>query len=494
QREFTQKKTFTSWINSILAKHTPPYVISDLYTDIQQGHLLLDLLEVLSGQHLPREKGFNTFQCRSNIENALTFLKSRSLKLINIHVADLIEGKPSIVLGLIWTIIFHFHIEELARTLACTYNQPSLDCSSAVDSSQKTSRSAKKSAKIKERWKMSATKALLLWAKEQCSLHGSVSVTDFKSSWRTGLAFLAIIQTMRPGLVDLEKAKARSNKENLKEAFRIAELELNIPRLLEPEDVDIMNPDEKSIMTYVAQFLQYSKNLPESEEDMQEKVREAMGWLAAQEKKLAKLVVETENETYYQKCKEMMSFMETFNQEKNPFLPVLSSKRSEAELSEGQQQMREEWDKVISQINEWKTKLDQMLPSPLDSIEAWLQEVERLQAEDLPDLQDPFKAMFVFREAIVMFKGLMDCFDSHLDTLQSFKNEDEKNMPLVLPEKLEEMKRRLFSNIRLTNSSTFLEYHYGLCSAIANEVMLKLNIWDVKYGAKESVESLLENW
>ncbi|XP_071413447.1 nesprin-2 isoform X2 [Pithys albifrons albifrons] len=493
QREFTQKKTFTSWINSILAKHTPPSVISDLYTDIQQGHLLLDLLEVLSGQHLPREKGFNTFQCRSNIENALTFLKSRSLKLINIHVADIIEGKPSIVLGLIWTIIFHFHIEELARTLACTYNQPSLDCSSAVDSSPKTSRSAKKSAKIKERWKMSATKALLLWAKEQCSLHSSVNVTDFKSSWRSGLAFLAIIQTLRPGLVDLEKAKARSNKENLKEAFRIAELELNIPRLLEPEDVDIMNPDEKSIMTYVAQFLQYSKNLPESEEDMQEKVREALGWLAAQEKKLSKLLIDRENETYYQKCKEMMSFMERFNQEKNSFLPVLSSKRSEAELSEGQKQMREEWDKVNSQINEWKAKLDQMLPSPLHSIEAWLQEVERLQAEDLPDLQDPFKAMFVFREIIVIFKGLMDCFDSHLDTLQSFKNEDENNVPLVLPEKLEEMKRR-FSNIRFTNCSTFLEYHYGLCSAIANEVTLKLNIWDMKYGSKESVESLLENW
>ncbi|XP_037249263.1 nesprin-2 isoform X1 [Falco rusticolus] len=493
QRELTQKKTFTSWINSVLAKHTPPSVISDLYTDIQQGHLLLDLLEVLSGQHLPREKGFNTFQCRSNIENALTFLKSRSLKLINIHVADIIEGKPSIVLGLIWTIIFHFHIEELARTLAFTYNQPSLDCSSAVDSSPKASRSAKKSAKIKERWKISATKALLLWAKEQCSLYGSINVTDFKSSWRSGLPFLAIIQTLRPGLVDLEKAEARSNKENLKEAFRIAELELNIPRLLEPEDVDIMDPDEKSIMTYVAQFLQYSRNLCESEEDTQEKVGEATRWLAAQEKKLAQLLIDTENETHYQKYKEMMSFMEAFNQEKKPFLPVLSPKRNEAELSEGHQQMREEWDKLISQMNEWKAKLDQMLPSPLDSIEAWLQEVEHLLAEELPDLQDPFKAMFVFREIIVVFKGLMNCFDSHLDTLQSFKNEDEKSMPLVLPEKLEEMKRR-FSNISFTRSSTFLEYHYGLCSAIANEVMLKLNISDMKYGSKESVESLLENW
>lgn len=45
-----------------------------------------------------------------------------------------------------------------------------------------------------------------------------------------------------------------------------------------------------------------------------------------------------------------MSFMEAFNQEKKPFLPVLLSKRSEAELSESQQQMREEWDKLISQV------------------------------------------------------------------------------------------------------------------------------------------------
>ncbi|NXI70462.1 SYNE2 protein, partial [Anseranas semipalmata] len=492
QRECTQKKTFTTWINSILAKHIPPSVISDLYTDIQQGHMLLDLLEVLSGQHLPREKGFNTFQCRSNIENALTFLRSKSLKLINIHVADIIEGKPSIVLGLIWTIIFHFHIEELARTLACAYNQPSLDCSSTVDSSAKASRSAKKSAKIKERWKISATKALLLWAKDQCSLHGSINVTDFKSSWRSGLPFLAIINALRPGLVDLEKAKARSNKENLDEAFRIAELELNIPRLLEPEDIDIMNPDEKSIMTYVAQFLQYSRNMPETE-DVQGKVTEAMSWLAAQGKKLAKLLMDTENETHYQKYKEMMSFMEAFNQEKKTFLPLLSSKRSEAELSEGQQQMREEWSKLVAQINEWKAELDQMLPPPLDGIEAWLQEMEHLQAEDLPDLQDPFKAMSLFREIIVIFKGLMDCFDSHLDTLQSFKNTDEKNMPLVVPEKLEEMKRRL-NNTCFTNSNTLLEYHYGLCSAIANEVMLKLNIWDMKYGTKECVESLLESW
>lgn len=34
-------------------------------------------------------------------------------------------------------------------------------------------------------------------------------------------------------------------------------------------DVDIRDPDEKSIMTYVSQFLQYSRDLPVAEEEMQ---------------------------------------------------------------------------------------------------------------------------------------------------------------------------------------------------------------------------------
>lgn len=49
------------------------------------------------------------------------------------------------------------------------------------------------------------------------------------------MAFLAVIHALRPGLIDMKSVKHRSNKENLKEAFRIAEEELKIPKLLEPE-------------------------------------------------------------------------------------------------------------------------------------------------------------------------------------------------------------------------------------------------------------------
>ena len=58
-----------------------------------------------------------------------------------------------------------------------------------------------------------------------------------------------------PGLVDIESMRDQTNLVRLETAFRVAETELGIAQLLDPEDVDVDRPDEKSVMTYVAQFL-----------------------------------------------------------------------------------------------------------------------------------------------------------------------------------------------------------------------------------------------
>jgi len=60
-------------------------------------------------------------------------------------------------------------------------------------------------------------------------------VRDFKSSWKSGEVFLAILCSLRPDLVDLSQAQTSSHLENLEKAFHLAEKELGIPRLLEPE-------------------------------------------------------------------------------------------------------------------------------------------------------------------------------------------------------------------------------------------------------------------
>lgn len=55
--------------------------------------------------------------------------------------------------------------------------------------------------------------------------------------------------------MNIAAMREASNRARLETAFQVAEVELGIARLLDPEDVDVPQPDEKSIMTYVAQFL-----------------------------------------------------------------------------------------------------------------------------------------------------------------------------------------------------------------------------------------------
>lgn len=77
--------------------------------------------------------------------------------------------------------------------------------------------------------------------------HG-LEVKDFGASWRSGVAFQSVVYAIRPDLVDMEVVRRRSNRENLEEAFSIAENELGIPRLLDPEGaVDLSYPESDSI-------------------------------------------------------------------------------------------------------------------------------------------------------------------------------------------------------------------------------------------------------
>ncbi|KAK6633003.1 hypothetical protein RUM43_012746 [Polyplax serrata] len=82
--------------------------VNDLFEDLQDGHNLISLLEVLSQETLPRERGRLRFHMLHNVQTCLDFLRYKKIKLVNIRAEDIVDGNPKLTLGLIWTIILHF--------------------------------------------------------------------------------------------------------------------------------------------------------------------------------------------------------------------------------------------------------------------------------------------------------------------------------------------------------------------------------------------------
>ncbi|KAG7240597.1 hypothetical protein INR49_026652 [Caranx melampygus] len=349
ERDRVQKKTFTKWVNKHLIKAQRH--VTDLYEDLRDGHNLISLLEVLSGETLPRErdvvrsarlvyvrpreKGRMRFHKLQNVQIALDFLKHRQVKLVNIRNDDIADGNPKLTLGLIWTIILHFQV------------------STSISDIQVNGQSEDMSAKEK----------LLLWSQRMTDGYQGIRCDNFTTSWRDGKLFNAVIhkhylkkrfkkkksqgvvsdasgsksdmdkrvvmqcedipsagsscdsgrgsqssgarsfseetgQEWRsqsfhgreapnisirptrqysvrevpsmesvyvqdpgqstlgiqqlPRLIDMSKVYRQTNVENLEQAFGVAERDLGVTRLLDPEDVDVPHPDEKSIITYVS--------------------------------------------------------------------------------------------------------------------------------------------------------------------------------------------------------------------------------------------------
>uniref|UniRef100_A0A672PVI3 Spectrin beta chain n=1 Tax=Sinocyclocheilus grahami TaxID=75366 RepID=A0A672PVI3_SINGR len=166
--------------------------------------MLIRLLEVLSGEQLPKPtKGRMRIHCLENVDKALQFLKEQKVHLENMGSHDIVDGNHRLTLGLIWTIILRFQIQDI--------------------SVETEDNKEKKSAKD----------ALLLW----CQM-------------KTGFYKLKY-------LIDFDNLKRSNAHYNLQNAFNVAEKELGLTKLLDPEDVNVDQPDEKSIITYVATYYHY---------------------------------------------------------------------------------------------------------------------------------------------------------------------------------------------------------------------------------------------
>ncbi|KAI8480573.1 Spectrin beta chain, non-erythrocytic 5 [Branchiostoma belcheri] len=202
--------------------------VGELFKDLQDGVLLLQLLEIISNERLPRaSRGRLRVHKIENVNKALKFLKDKRVKLESIGAEDIVDGNPRLTLGLIWTIILRFQIQDI------------------------------KLEEEESNEKRSAKEALLIWCQRKTAGYRSCKVDNFTTSWSNGLAFNALIHAHRPDLINYDRLNPSEHIHNLNNAFSVAQERLGISRLLDAEDVDIAKPDEKSIMTYVAAYYHY---------------------------------------------------------------------------------------------------------------------------------------------------------------------------------------------------------------------------------------------
>uniref|UniRef100_A0A8C3JVV2 Spectrin beta chain n=1 Tax=Calidris pygmaea TaxID=425635 RepID=A0A8C3JVV2_9CHAR len=181
--------------------------IGDLYSDLRDGFVLTRLLEVLSGEPLPKPtRGRMRIHSLENVDKALQFLKEQRVHLENVGSHDIVDGNHRLTLGLIWTIILRFQIQVI---------------------------------KIKtedNRETRSAKDALLLWCQMKTAGYPEVNIQNFTTSWRDGLAFNALIHKHRPDLIDFHKLTKSNATYNLQQAFNTAEQHLGLSKLLDPEE------------------------------------------------------------------------------------------------------------------------------------------------------------------------------------------------------------------------------------------------------------------
>ncbi|XP_077920239.1 dystrophin isoform X8 [Halichoerus grypus] len=226
EREDVQKKTFTKWINAQFSKFGKQH-IENLFSDLQDGRRLLDLLEGLTGQKLPKEKGSTRVHALNNVNKALRVLQKNNVDLVNIGSTDIVDGNHKLTLGLIWNIILHWQVKNVMKNIMAGLQQTNSE------------------------------KILLSWVRQSTRNYPQVNVINFTTSWSDGLALNALIHSHRPDLFDWNSVVCQqSASQRLEHAFNIAKYQLGIEKLLDPEDVATTYPDKKSILMYITSLFQ----------------------------------------------------------------------------------------------------------------------------------------------------------------------------------------------------------------------------------------------
>ncbi|XP_068015969.1 F-actin-monooxygenase MICAL1 isoform X1 [Melanerpes formicivorus] len=112
-----------------------------------------------------------------------------------------------------------------------------------------------------------AYEELLSWCQASTAGYPGVAVTNFTTSWTSGLALCALIHHFHPDLVDFDSIDPQDPIQIHQMMLDKAEQELGIqPVLSSTEMATMAEPDRLGLITYLSQFYEAFKTSPEEEE------------------------------------------------------------------------------------------------------------------------------------------------------------------------------------------------------------------------------------
>lgn len=225
-----QQRTFTRWANTFLIDRMMK--IDNLATDFKDGIKLINLVEVISAKSLGKYNKAPKIRAQllENCAIPIRFLQKEGLKLVGIGPEDLVDGELKLILGLIWTIILRYQIQRGEQ-----------------DGS-------------------SAKSELLKWVRSKIPEY---DIKNFTKDWQNGKAITALAKACEPTLsCNLPKDFRNDPVQDAQLGMNLAESEMSIPRVLDPEDM-CFNPDELSNMTYISYFRDYEEKMKNRNRDME---------------------------------------------------------------------------------------------------------------------------------------------------------------------------------------------------------------------------------
>lgn len=214
-----QQKTFTKWVNSHLSDRG--LAVQDLCTDLNDGIMLINLLEIISNKTFPSYNKKCRFinQRLENLNACLKFLRDEDIKLVAIGSEDIERGTKKLILGLIWTIILRYHIQKGKKD--------------------------------------NAKNALLEWVRSKIPEY---DIKNFDKSWSDGLAICALCNALRPDTVDMEGRSPADAYHNADDGIGAAAEKMDIPPVFDAESM-VAAADELSCMTYISYFRSYEDKM-----------------------------------------------------------------------------------------------------------------------------------------------------------------------------------------------------------------------------------------